>query len=100
MASKGSGTAVVTAEQVTTALKHAPVTATEEKALRMRYGATVELTETLPQAHEGDQDLADELLLLEMRILRALKRRNAPKPSKVRNPAKAKIVRALRNKKK
>ena len=101
MATKGGSTAVVTAEQVTTALKTAPVTATEEKALRMRYGATVELTETLPQAHEGDQDLADELLLLEMRILRALKRRNAgTKATKVRSPTKAKIVRALRNKKK
>lgn len=104
MATKGGSTAVVTAEQVTTALKSASVTSTEEKALRMRYGAKVDLTETLPQAHEGDQDLADELLLLEMRILRALKRRNAqssaPKPAKLRSPTKAKIVRALRNKKK
>ena len=100
MSGKGS-TAVVTAEQVTTALGRTKVTTEEEKALRMRYGARVETKAPLPTAFEENDELADELLLIEMQLLRALKARKAlaagPKP---RNAVKDRIVAKLKTKKK
>lgn len=75
MERKGSNTAVVTKELVTTGLETANTTAREEQALRMRYGATVDAKSALPQAHGGDEALADELLLIEMQLLRAVKAR-------------------------
>lgn len=73
MERKGGSTAVVTKEQVTTALKTATLTGREEQALRMRYGAAFEMKAPLPQAHGGNEALADELLLIEMQLLRGLK---------------------------
>ncbi|MFZ5441328.1 MAG: hypothetical protein ACOZQL_15070 [Myxococcota bacterium] len=73
MERKGSSTAVVTKELVATALKTATTTAREEQALRMRYGATVDKKAALPQAHGGNEELADELLLIEMQLLRGLR---------------------------
>jgi hypothetical protein len=73
MERKGGNTAVVTKEQVTTALKTATLTSREEQALRMRYGAAFDMKAPLPQAHGGDQGLADELLLIEMQLLKGLK---------------------------
>lgn len=73
MERKGSSTAVVTTELVATALKTATTTAREEQALRMRYGATVDKKAPLPQAHGGNEELADELLLIEMQLLRGLR---------------------------
>lgn len=98
------GTAVVTAEIVGQGLKKAATTAREEQALRMRYGVTVEKTRALPQVAEADSELGDELLLIEMRLLSALKRHRAQTAAKVapapRNPTKSKIVAALKAKKK
>jgi hypothetical protein len=90
------GTAVVTAEEVEAALETAPTTTTEDKVLRMRFGAKVKTTTVLPRAAGANDELADELLLLEMRLLSAYKMRlkaQAPK-----NQARDKIVRALRKK--
>jgi hypothetical protein len=73
MERKGSSTAVVTKELVATALKTATTTSREEQALRMRYGATVDKKAALPQAHNNNEELADELLFIEMQLLRGLR---------------------------
>lgn len=77
MERKGGSTAVVTAEEISASLRRGRLEAGEEKALRMRYGATVDPRAPLPRACGDDEDLADELLLLEVRLLRALKRHRA-----------------------
>ena len=102
MERKVGSTAVVTAEMVVAGLKHAKTTSAEEKALRMRYGATVERTATLPMAAQDNEELADELLLIEMHLLRALKYRKAQatKAAAPRNSTKDKIVSRLKTKKK
>jgi hypothetical protein len=101
------GIAVVTAEQVEQGLKRgSQATALEERALRMRYGARVNPEAPLPQVAEPESELADELLLIEMRLLAAIKRRNAeakqqqaPGPaSKASAASKAKIVAGLKKK--
>ncbi len=97
------GTAVVTAEEVKSGLTNAKtVTMEEEKVLRMRYGAKVETGAPLPTAHGGKTELADELLLIEMQLMRAMKARMAvaKAPLPARNASKDKIVRALKSKKK
>jgi len=102
MERKGS-ISVVTSETVTKALKKTSATGTEEKALRMRYGATTDLSAPLPSAHGDNEELGDELLLLEMRLLSALKRHQGLSKAKapvVKNATKSKIVVALKSKKK
>lgn len=108
MERKGGNTAVVTARTVSTGLAKASTTVEEERALRMRYGATVERDAPLPQAHEGNEELQDELLLIEMALMRAYRQRmqaqaaQAPKakPAARKSAAKSKIVAALKTKKK
>lgn len=94
--------AVVTAEEVTTALGRVKtVTSEEEKALRMKYGSKVDIKAPLARAAEGNAELADELLVIEMQLLKAMKARQKV-PSVLpmaRNASKDKIVRALRKKK-
>lgn len=103
MAAK-STTTTVTAEQVTAHLGKAKVTAEEERALRMRYGAKASPRAPLPQKAEAGTEAADELLLIEMQLLKAYRAHLAaqkasarPAPS-VQNRSKDKIVRALRKK--
>jgi hypothetical protein len=73
MERKGSSTTVVTKEQVATGLETATISAREEQALRMRYGAPVSKKAALPQAHGGNEELADELLFIEMTLLKGLR---------------------------
>lgn len=100
------GTAVVTAELVEQGLREGSTTVREEQALRMRYGARVEPSRALPQVAEPESELADELLLVEMRLLSALKHRAAKAKGEVKVEAKAatgpkaKIVAELRLKQK
>ena len=101
---KSSNAAVVTAEEVTTALKGGRVaTQEEEKVLRMRYGSKVETGMPLPKAAGNNEELADELLVIEMQLFRAMKAKRgltvAPAMAP-RNAAKDKIVRSLKAKKK
>ncbi len=107
MERKAGNTAVVTTEEVVAGLKRADTTSTEEKALRMRYGAPFDLKAPLPKAAQGNEELEDELLLIEMHLLRALKHRKAMATkaaapvvavSAPRNAAKDKIVSKLRAK--
>ena len=102
---KAANAAVVTTEAVTTALKGRVATQEEEKVLRMRYGSTVERGMPLGRAAGNNEELADELLLIEMQLFKAMKARRgqlsiAPAPGSPRNLAKDKIVRALKTKKK
>jgi hypothetical protein len=96
-------TAVVTAAEVAVALgKVKTVTSEEEKALRMRHGARVELNAPLARAAGDNPELSDELLVIEMQLMRAMKARTAKAPVATltaRNANKDKIVRALRKKK-
>src|SRR2546426_655623 len=102
----GNTTVAVTADEVRAALSKArTVTSEEEKALRMRYGAQVEKTTELPDAAEGNQELGDELLLIEMQLMRAWRRRaiemraHQPHRNGTRNVVAEKIIRGLRKKK-
>ncbi len=107
-----TSTVAVTAEEVRSALpKSRAVTSEEEKALRMRYGVgEADERAPLPRADGGNEELKDELLLLEMQLLRSYRAHLAQKgakpsaqPARSAEPsssrAKDKIVRALRKKK-
>ena len=93
----------VEAREVGAALAKAKsVSSEDEKVLRMRYGAAVKKDAPLARHGEGDADLQDELLLMEMEMLRAYRlhqkqtaaQRVQPRPSRTKD----KIVRALRKK--
>src|SRR5438045_3202753 len=112
MEPKGGSSAVVTAEAVREALARRPnLSATEESVVRMRHGVrTEDLQAPLPQKHGDREELKDELLLLEMHLLKAHRRHRTTAtttPNRVvaaAGPgvdarAKDKIVRALRKKK-
>jgi DNA-directed RNA polymerase sigma subunit (sigma70/sigma32) len=94
MERKGN-TAVVTKETVVAGLKTATITAREEQALRMRYGATVDKKATLPQAYGDNEALADELTLIELQLLRGLK---AHQGKSTRGAVKSKIAAKLSKK--
>lgn len=102
----GAGAAVVSREEVRSALGKAKgLTSEEEKAVRMRHGVGLpSASEPLARAAEGNVELEDELLLIEMRLLKASRLRSAL-ASPARNAAaprsrtKDKIVRSLRRKK-
>ena len=93
---------VVEAREVGAALAKAKTVASEdEKVLRMRYGATVQKEAPLARHGEGDQDLQDELLLMEMELLRAYRLHQKQMAQRVQprqSRTKDKIVRALRKK--
>ncbi|NMO17164.1 hypothetical protein HPC49_43505 [Pyxidicoccus fallax] len=115
------GSSTVTAKEVKAALeKTRTLTGEEEKVLRMRHGAGASSTRApLPRAAGDNQELGDELLLIEMQLLKAMRARAGGKPvasannkhvmtpaptpapakASAGNPTKDKIVRALRKKK-
>jgi hypothetical protein len=110
------GSSTVTTKEVKTALEKArTLTAEEEKVLRMRHGAGAPSTRApLPRAAGNNEELADELLVIEMQLMKAMRARTgqtktasksppkaaaAPAKEPVKNAAKEKIVRALRKKK-
>jgi hypothetical protein len=96
----GGSTAEVAAAEVRAALGGArTLSSEEEKALRMRHGGFVQRDAPLPRAAAGNAELEDELLVVEMQLMRAWRRRmaaatTAPAPSRTKD----KIVRALRKK--
>ncbi len=109
MERKGGQAAVsvaVTKEEVRAAFRKAQaLTSEEDKALRMRHGVTApDLRAPLPRAAAGHAELEDELLVIEMQLLRGLRRRQeeatgAPsRPAPTSSRTKDKIVRALRKK--
>jgi hypothetical protein len=108
------GSTTVTAKEVKAALEKATtLTSEEERVLRMRHGAGASSTRApLPRAAGNNEALADELLVIEMQLMKAMRARTGqtktaskPKVAAARasessgNAAKDKIVRALRKKK-
>ncbi|SEU15175.1 hypothetical protein [Stigmatella erecta] len=109
------GSSTVTTKEVKTALEKArTLTAEEEKVLRMRHGVGAPSTRApLPRAAGNNEELADELLVIEMQLMKAMRARTgqtktasksppkaaAPAKEPTKNAAKEKIVRALRKKK-
>lgn len=73
------GSSTVTAKEVKAALEKArTLSAEEEKVLRMRHGAGASSTRApLPRAAGDNQELGDELLLIEMQLMKA---RGMPPP--------------------
>ena len=101
----GHSTAEVTTEQVRQTLARSEVLgAEEEKVVRMRRGIALgDLHAPLPRAAGTNVALADELLLLEMQLLRGHQARTQAKAkpqlsvvSPEQQQTKSKIVRALR----
>ena len=108
MAAK-STTTTATKQQVATGLSKArEVTSEEERVLRMRHGAAVDSKAPLARKAPEGSEAADELLLLEMQLLKAYREHLAKQQKKavaaakpaptVQNRSKDKIVRALRKK--
>ena len=109
MERKGSSTAVVTTAEIKASLTKSSartLAPSEEKVVRMRHGAGVDVKAPLPRAADDNEELHDELLLIEMQLMRAWKARLAQqKGNQVaarvnpeNSPTKNKIVRALRKK--
>jgi len=98
---------VVSAAEIRESLSKAKIAGEEEKALRMRNGISLpEVNAPLPWAASGNA--ADELLLMEMELMKAQLRRsraargrttpNQLKLEPTAQKARDKIVRALRKK--
>ena len=100
-----TGTLELTTEEVRERLSTTrTLSAEEERVLRMRHGGKVAKEAPLPRAAAGNAELEDELLVLEMQLLRQLRARKAPAATARVEPAgdsrtKDKIVRTLRRKK-
>jgi hypothetical protein len=106
------GSSTVTAKEVKAALeKTRTLTAEEDKALRMRHGVGApNPSAPLPRAAGDNAELADELLVIEMQLMKAMRARTgqtrtaskAPAATATReapvNATKEKIVRALKKK--
>ena len=86
----------VTTEELRTELERdRALTPVEERALRMRHGVSVRPDAPLARLAPEGSELADELLVLELQLLRQSRARAAPRHV---SPTKSKIVRALRGK--
>ena len=86
----------VTTEELRTELERdRALTPVEERALRMRHGVGVRADAPLARIAPEGSALADELLVLELQLVRQVRARTAPRPV---SPTKSKIVRALRSK--
>jgi|SRR6218665_378236 len=109
MERKVSGSTTVTSKEIKVALEKARTLAPEEeKVLRMRHGAGVSSKSApLPRAAGNNEELGDELLLIEMQLMKAMRERtgqtktasNKPKAAVTASATKEKIVSALKKKK-
>jgi hypothetical protein len=109
----GSVEVLVTSEEVRESLPKAKLSAEEEKVLRMRHGVSLaDPSESLPGVAAAGSLVADELLLIEMELLRAQRRKprttrthsraaatTSPKLDPRAQKTRDKILRALRKKK-
>jgi hypothetical protein len=86
----------VTTEKLRTELERdRALTPVEERALRMRHGVGVRADAPLARVAPEGSELADELLVIELQLLRQARARTAPRQV---SATKSKIVRALRGK--
>jgi hypothetical protein len=92
----------VVTEEVRVGLQRAPaLTVHEERVLRLRHGVSPALDVPLQRVAPADSELGDELLLVELQLLRAVRARAAQAAAAsgtVDPPTKSKIIRALRKK--
>jgi hypothetical protein len=109
------GSSTVTAQVQEALGKVRTLSAEEEKVVRMRHGTgAADMRAPLPRAAGANEELADELLLLEMQLLKGMRARTGQTRTASRtkaaeaaarvggaatNRTKEKIVRALRSKK-
>jgi len=102
MTERKAETGTVVAEEVRVALSRAPgLRPLEERVLRLRHGLSVDGQAPLARVAPADSELGDELLVLELQLLRLLRARavQAAAARGTADPAtKSKIVRALRKK--
>lgn len=102
MTEKQTGTSTVVTEEVRVGLQRAPaLSVEEERVLRLRHGVAPAPHAPLGRVAKEGSELGDELLLLELQLLRALRARAAQAAAArgTADPArKSKIVRALRKK--
>jgi hypothetical protein len=98
---KARSSTVVT-EEVRAGLQRAPaLSVEEERVLRLRHGVAPDSEAPLARVAPVDSELGDELLVLELQLLRAVRARAAQAAAArgTANPStKSKIVRALRKK--
>ena len=100
MSNKSSST--ITSTEVRELLRTAAkqLSAREEKALRMRSGASLGKSEPLPRRGQDNPEARAELLALELELKQKLASRTQPPATKsapaVRTKEKDKIIRALR----
>lgn len=102
MATKAHST-VVTAEQVKVALRKAATAFAQEDEnfLRMRHGQGVDPSAPLPRAAGSNAALADELLFMEVALMRQFgPRAETAKATPTKSAAKDKMARVLKAKKK
>jgi hypothetical protein len=91
----------ITSTEVRELLKNAAkqLSAREEKALRMRNGASVDMQTPLPRRGQDNPEAKAELLALEIELKQKLAARSPAKakaPLPVKTKEKDKIIRALR----
>jgi hypothetical protein len=102
MTEQKAGTSTVVTEEVRVGLARAPrLSVQEERVLRLRHGVSPDAEAPLGRVAPVDSELGDELLVLELQLLRAVRARAAQAAAArgTANPAtKSKIVRALRKK--
>jgi hypothetical protein len=97
-----SSSSTITSTEVRELLRTAAkqLSAREEKALRMRSGASVGRDEPLPRRGQGNPDAQAELLAMEIELKQKLLARAGGTKTKastsVRSKEKDKIIRALR----
>ncbi|HWE23336.1 MAG TPA: hypothetical protein VG496_05290 [Myxococcales bacterium] len=96
--SNKSSPGTVTSTEVREILRAAAqkLSAREEKALRMRQGAGLDLKAPLPRRGQRNPEARAELLALEIELLRKLEERAQASATPVRTKEKDKIIRALR----
>lgn len=103
----GNKSSTITSTEVRELLKNAArqLSAREEKALRMRNGASVDLQTPLPRRGQDNPEARAELLALEVELKQKLAARTAsktkaetskPTAEPVKTKEKDKIIRALR----
>jgi hypothetical protein len=102
MTEQKAGLSTVVTEEVREGLGRAPaLTVEEERVLRLRHGVSLDAEAPLARVAPVDSELGDELLVLELQLLRAVRARatQAAAARGTANPStKSKIVRALRKK--
>jgi hypothetical protein len=96
---KRSGTSLATQEAKTSFAETHLLSQPEENALRMLHGIGVDAQDLLPKACGGNEEVADELLLVEMQLFRAARMRQSQAGVARPSPQKNKIISALRAKK-